>query len=84
MYSCLLRVLCPVRRLTTTLDCIVLKDISLVLAIGLGPEISFQACLCVMVRCRHIATCWLSIQGFIFLLVICLVTPKARSSPTNW
>jgi len=38
---CLLKVLCPVSRPVETLDCVLLKDSSLVLAVGLGPEINF-------------------------------------------
>ena len=37
-WRCLLRVLCPVRRPITTLNCALLKDKSLVFAAGLGPE----------------------------------------------
>jgi hypothetical protein len=43
MYKCLLSVLCPVRRVVTTLDGIFLKDSRLVLVAGLGPEISVRA-----------------------------------------
>jgi hypothetical protein len=45
MWRCLLRVLCPVRRPITTLDCALLKDISAVLAAVLGPGINSWACL---------------------------------------
>jgi hypothetical protein len=44
-WRCLLRVLCPVRRPVTTLDCILLKDRSLALVSGQGPEINSRACL---------------------------------------
>jgi len=33
-------VLCPIRRPVTTLDCILLRDSSINLAAGLGPEIN--------------------------------------------
>jgi len=56
----------------------------LVLAVALGWQISFRACLWVFVRPHHIATCWLSVQHFIFYLVICLETPTAGSVPTSW
>jgi len=36
MYRCLLRVLCPVSKPVTTLDCILVKDSSLVLTVGQG------------------------------------------------
>ena len=68
----------------TTLDCILLKDGSLILAVGLGPEISFQAFLWVLIRPHHIVICWLSIQHIIFLLIFYLKTPKVSSGPTNF
>ena len=37
----------------------------LVLAVGLGPEISFRACLLSSLRPHHIAACWLSVQRVI-------------------
>jgi hypothetical protein len=46
---CRLMVLCPVRRSITTLDCVLLRDRSLVLAVELGPEIIFWVCLCVLI-----------------------------------
>ena len=42
--------LCSVRRSVTTLDCVVLTDISLVLAVGLRSEINSRACLWVLPR----------------------------------
>jgi hypothetical protein len=45
MWRCLLRVLCPVRRPITTLDCVLLRDNSLVLVAIRGPEINYRACL---------------------------------------
>ena len=68
----------------TTLDCVLLKYSSLVLAAGIGPEISSRACLWVVLRPRHLAKSWLSIQHFIFLLIFCLETPKDGSGPTNF
>jgi hypothetical protein len=50
-YRCLLKVLCPVRRPITTLDCVLLQDSSLVLAVGLEPGINFRICLCVLITC---------------------------------
>ena len=52
--------------------------------VGLGSDISFRACLWVVIRPRHIVICWLSIQCFIFSLIFCLETHKASSGPTNW
>jgi len=43
MQRCVLGALCPVRRPVAALDCILLKDSNLVLAIGLGVKISFRA-----------------------------------------
>jgi hypothetical protein len=68
---------------STTLGYVPLKDRSLVFAIGLGPDISFWACLWVLIRRHHITICWLSVQDFIFL-IFCLGTSKAGSSPTNF
>jgi len=45
MYICRIRVLCPVRRPVTALDCDVLKDSNRAFVAGLEPEISFQTCL---------------------------------------
>ena len=49
-WRCLLRVLCPVRRPVTALDCVLLKDRNLALAPRLGPQINSQACLWVSPR----------------------------------
>jgi hypothetical protein len=59
---CLLRVLCPVRRPVTALDCILLKDKNLALVPGQGPEINFRACLWVLPRIRHRTQCWFTNQ----------------------
>jgi hypothetical protein len=81
---CPLRVLCPVRRPIMTLDCVLLKDKSLVFALGLGPKISSWACLWVLPRPHHLFQCWLPNQSLIFLLILCLETPKGCSVPTNF
>jgi hypothetical protein len=44
-WRCLLRVLCPVRRPLTALDCVLLKDRNLALAPKQGPKINSRACL---------------------------------------
>ena len=44
-WRCLLRLLCPVRRPITTLDCVLLKDKILVFVAKLGPKINSWACL---------------------------------------
>jgi hypothetical protein len=43
MYICLLRVLYPLRRPVTALDCVLLTDSSLVLAVALGSGIKFSS-----------------------------------------
>jgi len=79
----LLRVLCPVRRPITTLDCFRLQDKNLVFVVRLGPTISFRACLCALQWPRHINKCWLSTRRFIFLFMFCLQTPKHGWGHTN-
>ena len=61
MYKCRPRVLCPVRRPMTTLDCVLLKDNNHVLVAKSGPEINSRACLCVLQGPRHIIKRWLFI-----------------------
>ena len=82
-YKCCLRVLCPVRRPMTTLDCVLLKDNNCALVAKSGPEINSCAWLWAPQGTRHITKCWLSIQRFIFLLTFCLETSKKGSGPTN-
>jgi len=38
-YECLFRMFCPVRRLVTTLDCVLLKDNNWALVAKLGPKV---------------------------------------------
>ena len=78
----LLRVLCPVRRPITAPDCVLLKDKYLVFLVGLVPEVSFRACLWVLLRSRHITKCWLSTQLYILLFIFC--PPKDGWGPTNF
>ena len=40
--------LCPVSRLITNLDCVLLKDNNRALVARLGPEINSGACLCIL------------------------------------
>jgi hypothetical protein len=80
---CLLRVLCPVRKPVTALDCTLLRGRNLALAPRQGPEICSRACLWVSPRPRHHTQCWLANQRLI-LLISCLETPKAGSGPTNF
>ena len=83
IYKCLLKMLCPVSRPITTLDCVLLKDNNRALVARLGPQTSSRACLCVLHGPHHNATCCFSIQLSIFLLIFCLDTPKKGSGPTN-
>jgi hypothetical protein len=83
-WRCLLRVLCPVRRPVTALDCVLLKDRNLALAPRQGPEINSRACLWVLPKPRHHTQCWLTNHSLILLLISCLVTLKAGSGPTNF
>jgi hypothetical protein len=53
MCRCLLKVLCPVSRPVTTLDCVLLKDSNWAPVARFGPEINFRACLCVPQRPRR-------------------------------
>jgi hypothetical protein len=83
-WRCLLRVLCPVRRPVTTLDCILLRDRSLALVPRQGPRINYQACLRVLPRLRHCPQCWFVNQRIILFFSSCLETPNAGSGPTNF
>jgi hypothetical protein len=56
--SCLLWVLCPVRRPVTALDWVLLKDRNLALIPGLDPEFNSRACLCVSPRPHRLVQCW--------------------------
>ena len=78
IYKCLCKVLGPVRRPITTLDCVLLKDNNQALVARSGPEINSQACVRVVQGPRHNARCWFFIQCFIFLLIFCLETPQER------
>jgi hypothetical protein len=60
-WRCLRTVLCLERRPITTPDCVLLKNKNLVFVDRLGPEISFRACLWVLLRLHHITNCLLSI-----------------------
>jgi len=83
IYKCLPKVLCPVSRPITTLDCVLLKDNYRALVARSGPEINSQACLCVLQGPSHITRCWISVEHFIFLLIFCLETAKKGSGPTD-
>jgi len=76
-------VLCPVRRPVTTLHFVLLKDISLVLAVGLGPDINSRACLSTT---KISPPCQMLVihPWFIFLFMFCLDTPKDGSGPTDY
>ena len=65
IYKCLLKVLCPVSRLITILECVLLKDNNWALVARSGPEINSRDCLCVLQRPHHNTRCRLSIQCFV-------------------
>jgi hypothetical protein len=82
-WRCLRRVLCPVSRPVTALDCVLLKDKSLILVPRHGPEISSRACLWVLSRfCQCLQCCFPNQRLFPFLRS-CLQTPKASSGPID-
>jgi hypothetical protein len=83
IWRCLLKVLCPVSRPITTLDCVLLKHNNLAPVARLGPEINSRVCLCVLQGPHHNVRCCFAIQCFIFLLILCLETPKKGSGSTN-
>jgi hypothetical protein len=83
-WRCLLRVLCPVRRPVTALDCALLMDRNLALVLRQGPEINSWACLWVSPRPCHHIECQLTNQHLILLHISCLETPKAGWGPTNF
>jgi hypothetical protein len=82
-WRCLLRVLRPVRRPITALEWVLLKDMNLVFAPRLGPEINSWACLWVSPRLRHLAHCWLANQRLSLFCVSRLETPRAGSGLKN-
>jgi hypothetical protein len=83
-WRCLHRVLCPVWRPLTALDCVLLKGRNLALAPRQGPEISSRACVWVSPRPRHHTQCWLTNQRLILLRMSSIETPKSSSGPTNF
>ena len=83
VYRLLLRVLRPVTRPTTTLDCVLLNDNNQAPLAMSGSEINSQACICVPHGPHHNTKYCFSIKRFIFLLTFCLETPKKGSDPTN-
>ena len=72
------------RDASSALDSVLSKDSGLVLAVRLGPIINLRACLWVLIRPRHMATCWLSIRCVTSFLIFCLkTTPRpVRSNKT--
>jgi hypothetical protein len=82
IYRCLLKVLCPVRRPITTLDCVLLKDNSRALVARFGPEISSRACLCVLQGPRHNTRCCFSIQPNSHIMPKLLMRKPASLPPS--
>jgi hypothetical protein len=82
-WRCLHRVICLVRSPVTILDCILLKNRSLILVPWQGPEISSRACFWVLPRFCQCLQCWLPNQQLILFLRSCLENPQAGSGPIN-
>ena len=61
-YKCRLRVLCPVRRPVTTLDCVLLNDNNCALVAKFCLEINSRACLRMLQGPCHKPKCWFSIS----------------------
>jgi hypothetical protein len=80
MWRCLLRVLWPVRRRVTALDCTVLRDNNIVLVAVRGPEINSRACLLSAIISRAV---YLTSPEF-FSLCSASRSPKAGSGPIKW
>ena len=78
-YRCLLKVLFPVSRPITTLDCVLLKDNNQAPVARSGTQINSQACHCVLQGPRHNTRCCLSIQRFICLLIFCIENPPRKN-----
>ena len=83
IYKYLLKLLRPVRRPITTLDCVLLRDNNRAFVAKSGPEINSRACLGVLQGPRHNTKCWFSSQPCIFLFIFCLETSKKGSCPTS-
>ena len=81
--KCLLKVLCPVSRQITALDCVQLKENKWALVARLGPEVNSWVCLCVLQGPHQNTKCWLSIQCFFNLPMFCQEIPKKGSGATK-
>jgi hypothetical protein len=68
-WKCLFRLLCPVERPVTALDCILLKDRSVALTPRRRPEINSRACLWVSPRSRHRVMVLLTTIPFFYILI---------------
>jgi hypothetical protein len=77
-YKCLLKLLCPLSRPITTLDCVLLKDNNLALLASLGPSLSL---------CNTRTTPQYQVlvihPAFYLTFFFCLETPKKGSGPAN-
>jgi hypothetical protein len=76
IYKCLLNVLCPGSRPTTTLDCVLLKGNNRALLVTSVSEVHSRSCLCLLQWSRHNTRCWFSIQRYRFLLIFWLETSE--------
>jgi len=80
---CLLRLLRPVRRPVTALDCVQLRDRILALVPRLCPKINSRARFWVSPRPHQLAQCWFTNQQLSFFCITRLETPRAGSGQRN-
>jgi len=82
IYICLFKVLCPVSRPVTTLDCFPLKDNNRSHVARSWTENNSQACLCVLLETRHnTGCCFQSVSSF-FLYTVYRTPRKVRVQQT--
>ena len=81
-WRCLFKVLGPVRRPVTTLDCVLLKDKSLVCT---RTRARNQFLSLSLSTTKTLPPCQMPVfQPAFYLLIFCLETPKDGSGPTNF
>jgi len=85
IHRCLLKLLCPVSRPITILDCVLLKDNNRAPVARSGPQINSRACLCVLQGPPHNSTCCFpSSDSFFFLYSAYRPQERLRSNkPLN-
>ena len=78
LYRCILKLLCPVSRPITTLDCVLLNDNNPALVARSGPEINSPACLSALHGPPHNTRCCFSIQRFYLSSIVLHWDPQER------